>query len=63
MNNIYLGESPLDFYTRTTIKDVTSMTLNIVEMFLETTTGLPKAINKLGQHRLDNNIDNVLIIN
>lgn len=63
MNNIYLGESPLDFYTRTTIKDVTSMTLNIVETFLKTTTGLPKVINKLGQHRLDNNIDNVLLIN
>lgn len=39
------------------------MPLNIVEMFLETTTGLPKVINKLGQHRLDNNIDNVLLIN
>lgn len=63
MNNIYLGESPLDFYTRTTIKDVTSMTLNMVEVFLETTTSLPKVITKLGQQRLDNNIDNVLLIN
>lgn len=63
MNDIYLGESPLDFYTRTTIKDVTSMTLNMVDVFLETTTSLPKVINKLGQHRLDNNIDNVLLIN
>ena len=39
----YLGESPEEFYTRTMTTDVTSLTLDMVNLFLEVTTSLPKA--------------------
>lgn len=61
--NIYLGEAPEDFYTRTTNISVTEITLDIVNTFLEVTTQLPKKIVTLNHNRSDSSIDDVLLIN
>lgn len=62
MNNIYLGESPIDFYTRTTNIDVTSVTVNIVQTFLEVTTALPKKVSTLYERNHVENVEDILLI-
>lgn len=60
-NNVYLDETPEQFYTRTTTVDVSPITLDIVGTLLAVTTSLPKANVKL--LRPSNFIDDTLLIN
>ena len=41
-NYLYLGETPEEFYTRTTVTDVTDIDMYMAEYFHDMTTSLPK---------------------
>lgn len=58
--DLYLGETPEEFYTRTMMTDVTSLTLDMVNLFLEATTSLPKA--RSYRPRSLDEMDDVLLI-